>query len=94
MDLARISRDAHGRLGQSGRGASCSNVANYPGKWVEGSIPTRDSGVYMKIAERPARRVGVAAPMSIAGFLPGWNRSGTTWVISSRPSHSSYVGGG
>jgi len=55
-------------------------VANYSGKYVcivEGSIPTRDGGVYMKLAGRPAIEVladvaGKAAAIVAIGSCAAW----------------------
>ncbi len=55
-------------------------VANYSGKYVcvvEGSIPTRDKGIYMKLAGRPALQVlddvgGKAAAIIAIGSCASW----------------------
>ncbi len=55
-------------------------VDKYPGKYVcvvEGSIPTRDKGVYMKLAGRPAMEVlgdvaGKAAAVIAMGSCAAW----------------------
>ena len=58
-------------------------VANYSGKYVcvvEGSIPTRDKGIYMKLAGRPALQVlddvgGKAAAIIAIGSCASWAAS-------------------
>src|SRR5271166_6312663 len=76
-------------------------VRNYSGKYicvVEGSIPTRDKGVYMKLAGRPAMEVladvaGKAAAIIAIGSCASWggipsadpNPTGAVGVVDLMP---------
>src|SRR5271165_3414751 len=66
--------------GRQAEEALAQAVSNYSGKYVcvvEGSIPTRDNGVYMKLAGRPAYQVlddiaGNAAAIIAIGSCASW----------------------
>ena len=66
--------------GTQAREALAEAISNYSGKYicvVEGSIPTRDKGVYMKLAGRPAMEVladvaGKAAAIIAIGSCASW----------------------
>lgn len=66
--------------GTQAREALAEAISNYSGKYicvVEGSIPTRDKGVYMKLAGRPAMEVladvaGKAAAVIAIGSCASW----------------------
>jgi len=102
-NLARLSRDLDGRLGRAGEAALRSAIADNAGKYVlvvEGSIPTRDDGVYMELGGKPAiqvvRDVAAQAAAVIAigscaswGGVPSRTRiqpaHGREFVISGKP---------
>jgi NiFe hydrogenase small subunit HydA len=79
-------------------------VGKYSGKYicvVEGSIPTRDNGVYMKLAGRPAMEVladvgGKAAAIVAIGSCAAWggipsadpDPTGAVGVVDLMPSQT------